>query len=325
MYSPAVPEVAGVFEVSTEVATLGLALYVLGFATGPVIWAPLSELRGRKLPLILGAFGLGIFAIGAAVSKDLQSLLICRFFAGVFGAAPLTCGAAVISDCFDNSQRGVAISLYSIAGFSGPFLASPVGGFVVSSYLGWRWTQYLPAILAFSVVTLNVFVLRETYAPVILISKASKIRKTSKNWAIHAKQEKIEINIQEIIQNNLSRPLRLLFLEPIVLLLSIYAGFIYGLLYVFLTAYPIVFQQIRGMNTGVGNLPLLAMVVGEVLACGYLILGQPKYLVKLKENKYKNIPEWRLPPMVIGGIVYAIGLFWFGWTGYRADIHWIGS
>lgn len=324
MWSAASSNVATLFGVSTEVTTLGLALYVLGFATGPIIWAPLSELRGRKLPMVLGAFGLGVFMIGAAVGKDLQTVLICRFFGGVFGAAPLTCGAAVIADLFDNSERGIAISIYSLAGFGGPFVAPTVGGLIVDSYLGWRWTQYLPAIMAFFALALNIFSLEETYPPAILVSKAAKLRKVSKNWGIHAKQEEIEVEFRELVQNNLSRPLRLLFTEPIVLLLSIYTAFIYGLLYVFLTAYPIVFQKIRGWNRGVGSLPLLAMIFGELIACAYLILQQPKYLRELKTNKDVNIPEWRLPPMVIGGVLYSIGLLWFGWSGYRADIHWIG-
>lgn len=324
MWSSGSAQVATEFRVSTEVTTLGLSLYVLGFALGPIIWAPLSELRGRKFPMVLGAFGLGVFLIGCAVAKDLQTVLICRFFAGCFGAAPLTCGAAVVADCFDNSDRGVAIAIYSLAGFGGPFIAPTIGGFIAGSYLRWRWTQYLPAILAFSVFAINVFFLEETYPAVILISKAENLRRVSKNWGIHAKQEEIEVDLKQLVEQNLSRPLRLLFTEPIALLLSIYTAFIYGLLYVFLTAYPIVMQQIRGMNAGVGSLPLLALLIGELFACAYLIWQQPKYVAKLKANDDTNIPEWRLPPMVIGGILYAIGLLWFGWAGYRADVHWIG-
>ncbi len=235
------PDVASLFGVSTEVTTLDLALYVLGFATGPIIWAPLSELRGQKPPMVIGAFGLGGFLIGAAVGKDLQTILICRFFAGVFGAAPLTCGAAVIADLFDDEERGIAVSIYSLAGFGGPFLAPTIGGFIAESYLGWRWTQYLPAILAFSALIINVFFffLNETYPAVILVSKASRIRKSSKNWGIHAKQEEVEVDLAELVQNNLGRPLCLLFTEPIVLLLSIYTAFIYGLPYCFLLEYPI--------------------------------------------------------------------------------------
>lgn len=95
------------------------------------------------------------------------------------------------------------------------------------------------------------------------------------------------------------------------------------LLYLFLTFYPIVFQQIHGMNKGVGGLPYFGMITGEILAGLYIILTQPSYNRKLAANNNVPIPEWRLPPAIIGGVLFAIGLFWFGWTGYREDIHWI--
>ena len=112
---------------------------------------------------------------------------------------------------------------------------------------------------------------KRSYPALILVYKAEKLRKVAKNWGIHAKQEEIEVDLKQLVEQNLSRPLRLLFTEPIVFLLSLYTAFIYGLLYVFLTAYPIVFKQIRGMSTGVASLPLLAMIVGELFACAYFV------------------------------------------------------
>src|SRR5438045_8263118 len=117
--------------------------------------------------------------------------------------------------------------------------------------------------------------------------------------------------------------MRLLFTEPIVLLLSIYMAFIYGLLYLFLTAYPIVFQQIHGFNAGVGGLPYFGMICGQLLAGLYVALSQPAYNRKLTANNGVPIPEWRLPQVIVGGATFAVGLFWLGWSGYRADIHWI--
>ena len=104
---------------STEVGILGLSLYVLGFACGPILWAPLSELKGRKLPLTLAMFGFSIFSIGSAVGKDLQTVLICRFFGGVFGSCPLAVVAAVFSDMFNNRTRGLAVTVFSMTVFTG--------------------------------------------------------------------------------------------------------------------------------------------------------------------------------------------------------------
>lgn len=170
---------------------------------------------------------------------------------------------------------------------------------------------------------LDLFFLEETYPPIILINKASELRRRTKNWGIHAKQEEIEIDFRELLTKNFSRPMRLLVTEPIVLLLSIYMAFIYGLLYLFLTAYPIVFQQIHGMSGGVGGLPYFGMIIGMLFAGTYIALTQPSYNRKLAANNGVPIPEWRLPPVIFGGLSFAGGLFWFGWSGYRADIHWI--
>jgi MFS transporter, DHA1 family, multidrug resistance protein len=193
IFSSATFAVAREFEVSTEVALLGLSLYVLGFATGPTFWAPFSELQGRKLPLIISMFGFSIFQVAVAAGKDLQTVLLCRFWGGFFGACPLAVVAAVFSDMFDNKTRGLAITLFSMTVFTGPLLAPFIGGFITASYLGWRWTEWLAAIMGWAAFFLDLLFLEETYPPVILISKAAELRRRTKNWGIHAKQEEIEV------------------------------------------------------------------------------------------------------------------------------------
>lgn len=96
-----------------------------------------------------------------------------------------------------------------------------------------------------------------------------------------------------------------------------------GLLYLFLTAYPIVFQQIRGFNLGVGGLPFFGMILGQLLAGLFMVLRQPQYQKKLAANGGMPVPEWRLPEVIVGGAAFAGGLFWFGWSGYQASTHWI--
>ena len=323
IFSAATFAIMAKFHVGSVVATLGTSFYVLGFATGPILWAPFSELKGRRLPLVIASFGFSVFNIGVATGKDLQTVLICRFFAGFFGACPLTCVAAVFSDMFDNRTRGIAITIFSMTVFTGPLLAPFIGGFIVMSDLGWRWVEYIVAIMGFTAFTLNLLFLSESYPPEILVLKAAELRRRTKNWGIHAKQEEIELDFRQLVEKNFSRPLRMLFTERIVLLLSVYMAFIYGLLYLFLTAYPLVFQGVHGMNLGVGGLPFFGMVTGQLLAGLMIFIRQPGYQKKLAANNNMPIPEWRLPEVIAGGICFSVGMFWFGWTGYRADIHWI--
>ncbi|KAJ4307006.1 hypothetical protein N0V88_000380 [Collariella sp. IMI 366227] len=230
IFSSATYAVGNEFGVSSEVSLLGVSFYVLGFATGPTLWAPLSELKGRRLPLVISMFGFSIFNISNAVAKDLQTVLITRFFAGFFGACPLAVVAAVFSDMFDNRTRGIAMTVFSMTVFTGPLLAPFIGGFITESYLGWRWTSYIVSFMGFFAFGLDLLFLCETYPPTILVGKAAELRRRTLNWGIHAKQEEIEIDIRELITKNFSRPMRLLFTEPIVTLLSVYMAFIYGLL-----------------------------------------------------------------------------------------------
>ncbi|CAN9440322.1 unnamed protein product [Alternaria sp. RS040] len=323
IFSAATGAVSQQFGVANVVGTLGTSLFVFGYAFGPLMWAPFSELYGRKPPLIIAAFGFAIFSIAVAVAKDLQTILICRFFAGLFGSSPLAIVAAVFADMFDNRLRGLAVAVFSATVFMGPLLAPFIGGFITQSDLGWRWTEYISSFMGFLSFALLFFFMEETYPPVVLINKASELRRRTKNWGIHAKQEEIEVDFKELIVKNVSRPMRILFTEPIVLLITIYMSFIYGLLYLFLTAYALVFQGVYGWSAGIGGLAYFGMVAGEVIAFIIIVSDNPRYVRKLEANNNIPVPEWRLPISMVGGVLFAGGLFWFGWTGYTGQIHWI--
>lgn len=298
------------FSVSPEVGTLGTTLYVLGFASGPLIWAPASELIGRRWPLTVGKLGGAVFTIASAVGKDIQTVIICRFFAGLFGASQLSVVPALLSDIYDNSQRGTAIAIYSLTVFVGPFIAPFVGGFIASSPLGWRWTLYIPAFMAFACGVIFVLFLKETYSPCLLSSKAAMIRRQTGNWAIHAKHDEVDIDLQELIHKNLLRPLRMLITEPIILLISLYMSFIYGLVYALLEAYPYVFETTYGMSPGIGGLTFIGLIIGQVLACAFILSQHSTYMKKLVANKNVSVPEWRLSPAIIGAPVFTAGIFW---------------
>ncbi|KAK5791482.1 hypothetical protein VI817_006791 [Penicillium citrinum] len=310
------------FDVGAEVGKLGTTLYVLGFASGPLLWAPLSELRGRKWPLSIALLAGGIFTIGSAVSKDIQTLLICRFFAGMCGASQLTVVPGVLADIYDNTRRGIAISVYALTVFCGPFCAPFIGGFIASRYLGWRWTLYIPAIISLSTGALSVLVLSETYAPVILMSKAVDMRRRTGIWGIHARQERMEVDFGEMAKKYFTRPLQMLLTEPIILLVSLYMSFIYGIVYALLEAYPYVFEDIHDMERGVSGLPFIGLIIGVSMGLTMILLEHGSYAKKLVANKGVPVPEWRLIPPLVGAPVFTVGIFWFGWTGYTPDIHW---
>ena len=206
---------------------------------------------------------------------------------------------------------------------NGPFCGPMLGGFITKSYLGWRFTAWVPAWMSYASIFLVWQFQAETYGPVILVSKAAELRRLTRNWGIHAKQEEVEVDLKELAVKNVSRPLRILFTEPIVLIITIYMSFIYGLLYLNLTAYAIVFQQIYGWELGVAGLPFMALIVGVMIGFICVIFLNKDYVKKLEANNNIPVPEWRLYLVMPGGILFAAGLLWFGWGGYLPTTPWI--
>lgn len=325
IFSEAVLPLAAIYHVHYVVTTLSVTLYVLGFATGPVVWAPLSELYGRRPVLILSSLAFCCFNFAVAVSDRLESILICRFFAGCLGAAPLVVVPASFADMFNNSQRGTAIVVFSMCVFVGPLIAPFIGGFIVANEsLGWRWTSFITGIMAAASFVSILLFEEETHHPILLVQKAQRIKQLTGNWGIHAPHDEFTISFKDIVEKNLTRPVRMLFTEPILLFITIYNSFIYGMIYLFLEAYPLVFANGYGMKPGVAELPYFGLVIGQLLGGLYCIWCERTYNAKLKARGGKILPEDRLPPMVAGGIMFPIGLFWFCWTGnYHNSVPWI--
>lgn len=120
VYAPGVPEVMLRFHVSIEVAILGVALYVLGFAIGPIIWAPMSEVYGRRLTFIFTFTIYMAFTIAAPFSPNIRTLLVLRFFASAFGSSAQINPGGAIADMFPPEQRGPVMAVFAACPFLGP-------------------------------------------------------------------------------------------------------------------------------------------------------------------------------------------------------------
>lgn len=105
---------------SVPYSVTDIATNSLGFAFGPLCWAPVSELWGRRWSILPAMFCLGLFSIGTATGKNAQTIFITRFFGGVFGSAPVSNVAAALGDIWHPKARGTAVTFYAIAVVGGP-------------------------------------------------------------------------------------------------------------------------------------------------------------------------------------------------------------
>ncbi|KAF1954278.1 MFS general substrate transporter [Byssothecium circinans] len=294
IYNSGLSQVQAQFHVSEVVALLGMSLYLLGNALGPLLWAPMSEVYGRKMSVLLPIFGLA-------------TIFICRFFAGVFGGSPLSNVGGVLTDIWPPTQRGAALLMWGMAVIVGPLVAPIVGAALVINLpeMGWRWTGYLTGIILVVILVLSLIWIDESFAP-----------------AIHSKSQEVGTSLREIGKKYMIVPLQMM-VDPIALFINLYSAFCYAIIYLAVTAVPYEFMIIRHWNSVLSSATFFAMVIGVLFAAVVLLWGQIFYKKRFITNGNKMIPEARLLPMMIGSIFFPPGLFIMGWTG-RSDMHWIG-
>ncbi|XMA18131.1 hypothetical protein WAI453_010922 [Rhynchosporium graminicola] len=322
VFSTATEVTAKKWDVSLEVMILGVSLYVLGFACGPLAWGPLSEVYGRTQPLFLGFFLFTIFQIPVATAPNVATIMISRFLGGCFGAAPIAIVGGTYVDFWDTLDRGIATAAFAGATFIGPIAGPIVGEFITQSYLGWRWTAWITLIMSAFFGILGLFTVPETYAPILLKRKAERMRHETGNWALHSLIDEQPVNAKALLEKYFMKPWVMLFREPILMAMTLYSSLVYSILYLIFFAYPYSFRVVRGWSPTIASLPFLGIFIGIVICCVYIAIDTKTRFNKLLLASTKPfIPEARLPPMIIGSVMLPIGLFWFAWTS-NPDLHW---
>ncbi|KAI5298407.1 hypothetical protein KEM55_003434, partial [Ascosphaera atra] len=314
--------VQATFQVSQEVALITITVFVVGFGVGPMVFAPASEMFGRWPVYTITLLFAVIFEIPCAVAKNIGTLIVCRAIDGIAFSAPMTLVGGTLADLWTNEERGVPMAAFSAAPFLGPAIGPLVGGFVGDNK-GWRWLYWLQLILAGAAWTQMTFTVPETYTPTLLKKRAKKMRKETGDQTYVTEQELDSRPMGEKLRIVLLRPFQLLILEPIVLFISLYMSVLYGLLYMFFVAYPIVYVEGKGYSESITGLMFIPLAIGVVMSAFFSPMINKQYL-KIY-NKYNGRPpaEMRLIPMMWSCWLIPIGLFIFAWTSYPR-VHWFG-
>lgn len=344
MCIPAAPQILADFKSSNPLyGTILVSVWELGEAVGPLLIAPLSEIYGRWMVYNGTNMIFILFSIACAASKNLKMLVAFRFINGA-GDASIALNPSIVGDMFIQEERGLALAIVGLPPLLGPVAGPVLGGFLTQAE-GWRWAFWLSAITGGLCEICFLAFFRETYGPRILQARARRLRKETGNSKFHSKYDSnASVTGSYILRHSLIRPGQMLVRSPIVLLFAIYVSVVYGFLYILLTTITEVFEATYGFSQGKAGLaylglstsPLssslfysfshkpygfntyhganfpqgLGMVTG-VLLCAFT---SDWYLKKQHAIHGEMKPEYRLPPMVLGGILIPIGLFLYGWT-----------
>lgn len=215
MFAPAVPQVMRDFKSDNiPLASFVVSVYVLGYAFGPLIIGPLSELYGRLWVYHINTALFVVFNIGCGFAQDLNTEIVLRFFAGFAGVAPMTVGSGTIADLFRQEERGKVMSAWTLPILLGPTLG-PVAGSYIGQALGWRWDFYTLSIAAAVMFAVALFLQDETYAITLLQRKAKKLRKETGNEKLRSALQPAQ-KPRDLFLLAIVRPTKMLFLSPII-------------------------------------------------------------------------------------------------------------
>ncbi|WEW59115.1 hypothetical protein PRK78_004584 [Emydomyces testavorans] len=288
IYTSGARNVAQKFGVSHTESLLGLSLFLWTQGLGAIITAPISEYYGRRIVYLSTVPIFGLFILGAGLAQNFPTLIVCRCLGGFFGSAVVSVGGGPV-----------------------------IGGFV-SEKRDFRWLEWVILFLIASTYLYSV-PQSENYKKTIL-QKRNRVG----NQVNVSPKFKVALPSGAVVQRIVLKPFKMLFVESIVLFMTIYMAFNFAVFYSFFAAFPYIFSSQYRFTLSQQGLTFIPIALGCVI--GFLaVVYIDRRTYPALEAKYgvgAVPPEYRLYGAIVGCAFNPISLFWFGWTA-KAGVHWL--
>ncbi|KAL6710742.1 hypothetical protein ACN47E_007799 [Coniothyrium glycines] len=317
-FSPAAGDFAKDLNVSAQTALLGLSIYVLGLAFGPMNLGPMSEYFGRR-PIYIISYGIFLLLLlGTTYVESLGPFLLLRLFSGYFASTTISNFGGTIADLFHHHDTGPAMSWFLWAATGG----SPTG-FVLFSFIAhgrpWHAVFRIMFYICFAfwiVMVFALYSLGETRHSVILSRRAKVLRESTGHSDLDIPEEMKQRGPAKLFGTALARPFRFLASEAIVQFGALYNGFLYGLSFLFNGAFHMIFGPSGyGFDTiGVG-IAFLGIVVGITLGLVTNIFQERHYQRQVaRAGNGGVVPEARVHHAKLAAVVLPVSLLVFAFT-----------
>lgn len=141
MYLPVLPSMGGYFDTSDSLVQLSLTTGLTGLAAGQLLFGPLSDRFGRKIPLTAAmVMFLGATA-GCIFAGNIWQFIVMRLFQGLAGSGGVVLSKSIATDKYRGRELTVTMSVISaINGVA--TVAAPVAGGIISTCGGWKAIFY---------------------------------------------------------------------------------------------------------------------------------------------------------------------------------------
>ncbi|KAJ5887201.1 hypothetical protein N7504_011248 [Penicillium tannophilum] len=301
----------------------------MGAAFWPLIFVPLTESSGRMPGYFIAYFILVVSLFPSAFAQNFATLVVTRFFGGGASSVSINIVGGSISDVwYGDKARSLPMSLFGFTSVIGIALGPFVGAAIQTIHKNdpWRWIFYIQIIYNAALIPVFWLILRETRADVILKKRAKRLRKETGRH-IYAEADLDTTSVWKLIQVSFERPTRMLVTEPVVIFFTLWVSFAWGILFLFFSSVSQTFSHNYGWGTFTTGLVQLAISVGAVIGTVFNPIQDWIYLRSAKRNREqpgRPIPEARLYTSIPGSLLFAGGLFWYGWASVGdGSIHWI--
>lgn len=336
MVAPALSQIRLDLKIVSDTQTqLVLSIFVLSYAVGYFVWAPLSEVYGRKKVLQVANLWFLMWNLVCGFARNEVTITIGRLFSGAGAAACLALGSGTMGEIWRPVQRGRSLAVLSIITNLGPAVGPIVGGVIAQqSVTSWRWAFWATSMFNGILQLTSLQFLHESH-------RATILRKKYPSLGIDDSTEE-----QRTIQAPITafkRPFYLLLTYPASQGLAIYTCFTFGTLYILLSVIPVAFTTVHSQSIMIASLNYLAFGIGTtfgaqvcapIIDCLYrrrvrALKGQTSIRKEADESLQRSTPntippEIRLYPFVPTVIFMSGGLLVFGWT-LQAHTHWMGT
>lgn len=220
MYLSSFPQIMKFFETTPTMVQASLTAGLLGLSLGQVVIGSLSDVHGRRKPLLISMILYFIASISCAFAPSIEIFIALRFIQGFAGSAGLVVARAIARDKFSGIELTKFLAILSTVNSVAPLL-SPLAGGVIISYTSWVGVFIFTGFVGIYLTTIVMWKIEETL-PV---------------------EKRVESNFVELLKNY-----KTLLLNRTFMGYSLIAGILYGGVFAYIAASPFVFQNIYGVS-----------------------------------------------------------------------------
>lgn len=173
MYLPGFPAIAEDLSTSMAAVQLSLTSYLVGISLGQLLYGPLLDRYGRKLPLYMGLAVYIISSLGCALTQSVETLIAMRFVQALGGCVGMVAAQTLVRDIFPVNKTAQVFSLLTLVIAISPMIAPTLGGYITTAF-DWHYVFILLAIITAAIMVATYFMLPQGNAPDPTISLRPK-------------------------------------------------------------------------------------------------------------------------------------------------------